>query len=176
MTMWRLKTAAPVIVVAVAALCIITLRMAYARLGPPLLVNYTDSEPKGLYWLQSPPRGPYHRGQTVAFPVPEPFRDLVAERRWLAAGLPLMKGIAALEGDVVCTNAREASINGQSIGPIFVVDSAGRPLPEIRGCYTIAPGYFLPFSDVVPRSFDGRYLGPQPLSAILGEVHSVWIF
>lgn len=176
MNVWRLKTAAPVVVVAIAAACIVTLRTAYGHLGPPLLVNYTDSEPKGLYWLQLHSESPYRRGQIVAFPVPKPFRSLVAQGRWLAAGLPLMKGIAALEGDVVCTNERQASINGKWRGPIFNVDSAGQPLPEIRGCYTLAPGYFLPFSDAIKRSFDGRYLGPQPLSEILGEVHSVWVF
>jgi type IV secretory pathway protease TraF len=76
----------------------------------------------------------------------------------------------------VCISDTQTIINGRIIGPVLSVDSAGRPLPRIRGCLRISPGYFLPLSTAVPNSFDGRYMGQQPLRAVLGEVHPLWIF
>ena len=162
--------------IAVIAVLVLVVRQVYSLLGPPLILNYTDSEPHGLYWLDAHRNHSYASGQLVVFPVPRLFETLIYGRGWLGPGLPLMKGIGAVEGDRVCTDDRHASVNGLAVGPIFAADSAGRPLPKIRGCYTVPAGYFVPFSAVIARSFDGRYMGPQPLDVIVGEVHPLWTF
>jgi conjugative transfer signal peptidase TraF len=164
------------ITLAVAAGIAVAIRTLYPLVGPPLLINYTDSEPKGLYWLEARPSAHYARGELVAFAVPEPFQGLIYGREWLAKGLPLMKGIGALEGDQVCIDDVHVSINGAIVGPVFAADSAGRALPKIRGCFKVGAGFFLPLSTLISRSFDGRYLGEEPLSEIRGTANPLWIF
>jgi len=172
----RLKSRKPLVLIAIAALFTAGVRLVYPLVGPPLVFNFTDSEPHGVYWKAPTRDGTFRRGQLVVFPVPAVFRSLVYGRGWAAPGLPMMKGIGALEGDQVCISDFQATINGSVVGPVVSVDSAGRPLPRIRGCITVSPGYFLSLSTHVPNSFDGRYMGQLPLSIIAGEVHPLWTF
>lgn len=172
----RVKTYTPFYVIAVVALVILSIRIVYPRIGPALIRNDTASEPRGFYWLEQHSSSNYKRGQLVAFPVPATFRSLVYGRHWLREGTPLMKQIGALEGDLVCIDHVQARVNGRLIGKIFEVDSQGRPLPELRGCFPILPGYFLPISTYIDNSFDGRYMGPQPLTSVIGELHPIWTF
>jgi conjugative transfer signal peptidase TraF len=166
----------PFLVIAVAGALIVLGRLAYPVLGPPLLINHTASEPRGLYWLEIHDSKSYARGQLVAMSTPPGFRTLIESRGWAPDGGSLLKGVAALEGDLVCTNDHEVTINGRRMGPISSMDSAGRPLPELRGCYSVPEGEFLPLSTLIPNSFDGRYMGPQPLWLIRGEAHRLWTF
>jgi len=172
----RVKTRAPFVVIAVAAFVILSVRIVYPRVGPPLIVNYTASEPRGVYWIERHASSDYRRGQTVVFPLPQNVHTMVYGRRWLNVGEPLIKGIGALEGDHVCIDDAQAHINEHLVGRVFPVDSLGRPMPAVRGCFTIAAGYFFPLSTLIEHSFDGRYIGPQPLNAILGELHPLWTF
>jgi type IV secretory pathway protease TraF len=98
------------------------------------------------------------------------------EDPWEQAGVPLLKAIGAVAGDVVCINDEAFSINGTPVGPVARVDGKGLPLPQLRGCFTIEAGYFLPVSGYSERSFDGRYMGPQPLSVIMGKATPLWTF
>jgi type IV secretory pathway protease TraF len=108
--------------------------------------------------------------------MPVAFRTLIASRGWAPEGVPLLKNVEALEGDQVCTDDHEISVNGRRVGPVSSVDSQGQPLPRIRGCYIVPAGEFLPLSTYIANSFDGRYMGPQPLSLIHGEAHRLWTF
>jgi conjugative transfer signal peptidase TraF len=173
---WRIKSTRAPLIVALAMGLLLTARLAYSMMGPPLVINLTDSEPHGLYWLDVHKSGQYRRGQLVAFPVPDAFRSLVYGRRWLLPGTPLMKGIAALQGDSVCVDDAHILINGQVVGPVFSRDSTGRAMPKLRGCFTVNAGFFLPLSTLIANSFDGRYMGQQPLTTVRGEVHRIWTF
>jgi len=161
-------------VIGVAALLVLSVRAAWSMWGPPLLINTTPSEPVGVYWVRT--SGTYARGMRVTFPVPLEYRRLVVERGWLEDGIPLIKHIGAVAGDRVCIEGDRAAINDTIVGPVYAQDSEGRPLPQLRGCLTVPPGYFLPLSTYIPNSFDGRYMGIQPLSAIAGEVIPAWTF
>lgn len=170
------RTRRPFVVIGIAALLVLAIRTALSTWAPPLLINTTASEPLGVYWVKHRPSGEYARGMRVVFPVPEKYQALVAERGWLAPGIPLIKHIGAVEGDRVCIQSDRAVINDVVAGPVSTHDSEGRPLPQLRGCLTVPPGYFLPLSTYIPNSFDGRYMGIQPLSAIVGEVIPAWTF
>ncbi|HXQ29453.1 MAG TPA: S26 family signal peptidase [Gemmatimonadales bacterium] len=170
------KTLRPFVVIGTAAVSVLAVRLAWAAWGPSLLINTTVSEPVGVYWVKHRTSAEYTRGMRVTFPVALAYQGLVVERGWLAPGIPLIKHIGALAGDCVCIGEDHAAINGAAVGPVFTIDSAGRPLPTLRGCLTVPSGYFLPLSTTIPNSFDGRYIGVQPLSAILGEAIPVWIF
>ena len=52
-----------------------------------------------------------------------------------------------------------------------MVDSKGEPMPQLARdvTYTVPEGEFLPVGDST-RSFDGRYTGTVPLSAIRSRV------
>lgn len=173
--MARIKSYRGFVVIGIAAAVIGAVRIAYEFFGPPLIIQYTPSEPKGVYWVELHPPEGYKRSDLVRLPVPTPFQKLVwVERQWVRHGDPLVKGVGALAGDEVCADDQVMKINGVVVGPIFTVDSLQRPMPVIRGCYTVSEGYFLPLSTYIEKSFDGRYIGEQPLSSITGKVHSVW--
>ena len=170
------RTRRPFVVIGVAASLVLAIRTAWATLGPPLLINTTASEPVGVYWVRHRNSGEYTRGMRVTFPVPQAYQALVVERGWLAPGVPLIKHVGAVAGDRVCIESDRAVINDVVAGPVSAHDSEGRRLPQLRGCLTVPPGYFLPLSTYIPNSFDGRYMGIQPLSAIVGEVIPAWTF
>ena len=159
-----------------AAIGVAAVSLAWRALGVPIVINPTVSEPQGFYRMVSHAAGDYRRGMTVVFPVPAPFRSLVYGRGWLKAGVPLMKNIGALAGDQVCVQDDHFEVNGRNLGPVSMVDRTGATLPHLRGCFQIADGYFFPISQYHERSFDGRYMGAQPLSAITGEARPLWTF
>jgi conjugative transfer signal peptidase TraF len=170
----RIRTKRPFIVIIVAGVLVLAVRIAWPVFGVPLLINTTASEPYGLYRIR--PRPEYGRGTLVLFPVPTSVESLVSERGWLARGLPLLKGVGAIPGDRVCVSDDSVTVNGERVGPVFDRDSAGRPLPVIRGCETVAISRFWPLSPYAAKSFDGRYMGAQPLAVIVGEAVPVWTF
>ena len=84
--------------------------------------------------------------------------------------------MVALAGDQVCIFDDHFEVNRRTLGPVYIVDSTGSPMPRIRGCFVIESGSFFPASTYNPRSFDGRYIGPQPLAAVKGEARALWTF
>lgn len=141
--------------------------------GLRLVYNATQSEPRGWY-LTTPARPPFTRGQLVVFPVPPYVAGLVAERGWLPPGVPLLKRVGAVAGDTVCVNAT-LRIRGEVVGPVLSVDTAGRPLPVSRkGCFTVAPGHVFPIGSTLPTSFDGRYFGEIPVHTVEATAVPLW--
>jgi hypothetical protein len=87
--------------------------------------------------------------------------------------VPILKQIAAGEGDVVCTRAGALSINGRWRAPVFVHDPRGATLPQWRGCRALLKGEFFVFSNRIPNSFDSRYYGPVKVDQIMGVFEPV---
>lgn len=171
----KLKNRTPLYVILAFAALVVLGPMAWRAFGPEWIINYTHSEPYGIYKL-SRRHGQLQRGQMVAFPVPRQLAEMVVERGYLNPGHPLMKSVGALSGDTVCLSDTELRINGRVIGPVFVVDSSGRSLPKVRGCRTVGPGEFFPLSTYTAKSFDGRYMDVQPIEAVIGTLEPVWTF
>jgi conjugative transfer signal peptidase TraF len=144
--------------------------------GPPLFINETPSEPTGIYRLVRHPQLDYRRGMYVIFPVPPDVQGLVYGRGWLKAGVPFLKEVLGVPGDTVCITATALRINDVPIGPVFVRDRNGQPLPQQRGCFMIPSGSFFPASQHLANSFDGRYFGALPFTVITGEAKRVWTF
>lgn len=155
-----------------AATFVLAVRLLWPALGVPLLINTTASEPRGIYRVAE--RSAYTRGMLVVLPVPASVATLVTDRGWLARGVPLIKGVGAVAGDRVCITDEAVMVNGNTVGPVYASDSNGRPLPVVRGCESVPAGEFWPLSAYALKSFDGRYMGAQPVSAILGEAVPVW--
>ncbi len=132
-----------------------------------LTYNASASMPVGLYEIRPVDRA-IARGDTIMICAPHDFAVVGAARKYLlpgscrAATAPLLKLVAAVEGDVVDLGDASIAVNGRCLrsGVTFVRDGFGRPLARVRrGRYRLrrhelwlwAPG---------PRSLDSRYFGP----------------
>lgn len=140
---------------------------------PPLLLlwNASASAPMGLYALRSGAR--IGRGDMVAAFAPARFRALASARGYLPAGVPLVKGIAALPGDEACACGAWLLVNGRLAARRLSADLRGRRIPWWHGCRRLRAGEYLLLSSK-RGSFDGRYFGPIGRSAILGKAVLLW--
>jgi conjugative transfer signal peptidase TraF len=134
--------------------------------------NLTPSLPRGLYWLV----GGAHpaRGDTVAFAVPAALRPSVVTRRYLPPGTGLLKIVVALAGDQVCLDGHTFAVGGRTIAAVQVIDSIGRQLEPARYCGAVPDGQAF-VATAAAMSFDSRYFGAVPLSA-LTVARPLWTF
>lgn len=138
---------------------------------PRLVWNVSASAPRGLY-LVGDGRS-LVVGDMVIARLPERWRLLAAERRYLPANVPLVKRVAARAGDRVCASGRLVLVNGRRIAERRAVDGAGRAMPWWRGCVLLDDdALFLLMDD--PASFDGRYFGPTIRGDIVGKARPLW--
>ena len=169
----RRRTANPArTVLGLLALCTCTTVLTCV-VASHLIWNRTASLPLGLY-VRSTETRPYE-GALVALRVPPTVRPLVHERRYLPDGSLLIKPVAAVAGDVVCTRRGILYINGEPFGRIFARDSAGRELPAYEGCGALAEGQVF-LASHQPASFDSRSFGPVDIHALQGTVTPLWTY
>ncbi|MBU6298608.1 MAG: S26 family signal peptidase [Alphaproteobacteria bacterium] len=141
----------------------------------PLLVwNATASAPVGLYRVI--PFAHVDRGNLVLAMAPIAVRTMAAERGYLPAGVPLVKHVAALFRDQVCTTGHEITINGRPVATRLSTDSHRRPLPHWQGCRMLARDEVFLLNAPVRDSFDSRYFGPIRISAVMGRLIPLWTF
>lgn len=140
---------------------------------PGVIWNTTSSAPIGLYALDR--LAPLRRGDLVAaLPPPELARALAA-RGVLPPGVPLIKPVAALGGQVACRLGDRVSVDGVSLAIALRHDRQGVPLPIWQGCRRLGPTEVLLLNPARTDSFDGRYFGPLATSTIWGRVRPVWV-
>jgi len=156
---------------AIAALGVIA-PMAWRPL-PRLIWNASASVPIGLYVVR--PAAPLRLGELVAVTPPPTLAELFARRRYLPQGVPLLKHIAALPGQILCRKGVTVTVDGATLGRALPHDRLGRPLPTWRGCFAIPPGQVFLLNRRPPDSLDGRYFGALSVSAIIGRADPLWI-
>ena len=150
------------------------LAAAHLTLSGRLLINYTPSIPRGLYWIT--PSGPPRVGELVAFPIPESVRDLMYSRQYVHRSIRLLaKPVLAVAGDDVCVRGGCLHVNGAPHGTILDVDPAGRALPHYDHCGVLSPGQLYVATEH-ERSFDSRYFGPIDSSRVLGTLSPLVTF
>jgi type IV secretory pathway protease TraF len=98
----------------------------------------------------------------------QPWRDLAAARGYLSPDAWLIKPVVALAGDRVCRLNGKITINGRLAAVAQPEDKKGRALPEWEGCKTLAEGEVFLLSST-GGSFDGRYFGVTPRSALIAN-------
>jgi conjugative transfer signal peptidase TraF len=147
---------------------------ASAALHPPprLIWNASASVPVGLYWRAAEPV--IRRGDLVLAKLPEPMRQLAAERGYLPANVPLVKRVAAVPGDRICEIGTDIWINGRIAARRLAVDRRGRVLPVWNFCGELPGGMVFLLVTGVPDSFDGRYFGPIEMRRIVGRLVPLW--
>jgi len=143
-----------------------------AKPAPVYIWNASESVPIGLYRLHR--TGRLSVTQLVAVQSPEPLATLLADRRYLPRGIPLLKRVLALPGQTVCRDQLAITVDKIELGAARVHDSRGRPLPVWQGCRVIADGEVFLMNWRSADSLDGRYFGVLPASAIIGTAEPLW--
>ena len=159
-----------------AAVSVATMATASVLVGhrPYLVLNTSDSAPRGVYWLHHDVRErTLSVGEWVIFGPPEPVRELMRERDYLRGATTLLKPIAALPGDQVCTDKRRVTVAGVPFGDVRPADNQGRPLPWYRHCAAVPAGHLFVLSRK-KGSFDSRYFGPLPLQSVIARATPLW--
>lgn len=140
---------------------------------PVLLVwNASASAPLGLYRVEH--QAAARRGDIVIAWAPGPARALASARRYLPATVPLVKPVAAVEGDRVCALESRILLNGRALATRRRTDPSGRPMPWWEGCRRLGRGELFLLSGNVPEAFDGRYFGIVPASLVIGRARLLW--
>ena len=147
-----------------------------------LCINLVSaSMPRGAFLLL-PPGQP--RPRLVLLCLPPDLADLGRQRDYLGLGTcpggtpALLKPAVAFAGDRVSVGADGVRVNDELLprSAPLAHDREGRPLTvRWRGPAVLPPGTFFALSTYTERSWDGRYWGPLPTSAIRARAVPLWI-
>jgi len=140
--------------------------------APRLVWNASASAPVGLWRIH--PDARLRTGDMVLAHTPVSVRALAAHRHYIPSNVPLVKRIAARDGDDVCALGALIFVNGRPVAERLGRDSRDRPLPWWQGCEMLRGGRLLLLMDR-PDSFDGRYFGPVDEDAIIGKATPLWL-
>ena len=146
--------------------------IAAATLGhkrPILVWNTSASVPIGLYITLSRPA---HIGDYVLIRLSGAMQALAERRRYIAK-TPLLKRVAAMEGDRVCRRGRMVRIAGWRSVIVLGFDREGRQLPVWQGCHRLQSGQVFVVG-THSESFDSRYFGPLHVKHVIGTAIPVW--
>ncbi|WP_031555677.1 S26 family signal peptidase [Parvularcula oceani] len=143
---------------------------------PRLVYNGSRSVPIGWYVVSQKPR--YEHDDLVLAEPPPAFARLIERRGYLPSDVPLIKRVAALDGDTVCTSddALEVQLGTGETTTVrsLSMDRSGWVMPRWEGCRTLAAGEVLLLLSDTDRSLDGRYFGPVPITSIRGEARPLF--
>jgi conjugative transfer signal peptidase TraF len=140
---------------------------------PRLVWNASASAPIGLYAVS--PGAALERGDMVVAWPPVDARQLAASRRYVPSNVPLVKRVAGIAGDTICTVDREVTLNGRTVAARRAADAAGRELPAWQGCIRLGPGMVFLLMSETPDSFDGRYFGATLAQDVIGKATPLWL-
>ena len=158
---------------AVTALAVIGIAAASAVDWPMKLIwNATASAPIGFYTVE--PADALDVPELVAVMPPEPLAAFMAERGYIAGGIPLLKRVVGLSGQRVCRNGSTVTVDGIEMGEALERDSLGRDLPIWQGCRVIGDDQLFLMNWEVRDSLDGRYFGPIPAASVIGRAVPLW--
>ncbi len=162
------------LVALVGVLLMLTVLQVVSTKAKPYYLNVSHSVPLGIYRIIPPKK--IGTGDLVVFDPPQGVRSYVYGRSWLPVGWPLIKYVGAGQGDTYAIQGGSFKINDKYIGPVYERDSDGKALPNRGGRFIVERNSFLPVSTHINNSFDGRYFGTVPLSAIRGKLKPIWTF
>ena len=95
----------------------------------------------------------------MAFNLPKNEQLFAEERGYIGPGWPLLKRVAAQEGDQICLLNNELFINGKLRAAVRKTDSSGRNLQEISLCRVLVANENFLLGDFLEQSYDSRYFG-----------------
>lgn len=141
--------------------------------APPRYIwNASNSVPVGLYRLQ--PVTTLAVTELVAIQPPDLLAAFLDLNGYLPIGVPMLKRVMALPGQTICRYGLTIVVDGIDVGQAQERDRRGRPLPVWQGCRVMADGNVFVMNWQSADSFDSRYFGPLPASAVIGRAVPVW--
>jgi len=147
---------------------------ASAFLDPPPALIWNASASVRIGFFTVHPANALEIADLVAIAPPEPLAGYLAERGYLPRGVPMLKRVLALPGQQVCRHEMTITVDGIDMGAALERDSAGRELPAWHGCRIIARDELFLMNWQSADSFDGRYVGPLPVTTIIGRALPLW--
>ena len=139
---------------------------------PRYIWNASNSVPIGLYRVA--PAGKLSVTELVAVQPPDPLAAFLDLNDYLPYGVPMLKRIVALPGQVVCRTGLIITVDNLEMGQARARDHRNRPLPAWQGCRIIGEGDVFVMNWQSEDSLDSRYFGSLPASAVIGRVVPVW--
>lgn len=161
--------------IGLAALCasFVTRMSAHERVF--VVYNPTDSVPRGWYRVSSIDNvTSLHVGSIVLARLPAGVAAFAGQRGYLPNGVPILKRVGAVAPQAVCVRGRTVLVDGEVVATARTHDGAHRPLQTWTQCRSLAEGELFLLSRMNPASFDSRYFGPIPASAVLGVARPLW--
>jgi conjugative transfer signal peptidase TraF len=143
------------------------------RPTPKLIWNASASVPIGLYVVR--PAGALRVAELVVVRPPQELARFLAARGYLPQGVPLLKRVAAIPGQIVCRDKLAMTVDGATVGDALERDRLGRPLPVWQGCHAVPAGEVFLLNRQSEDSFDGRYFGSLPATTVIGRAEPLWI-
>jgi conjugative transfer signal peptidase TraF len=143
------------------------------RPTPKLIWNASASVPIGLYAVQ--PAGVLSVAELVVVRPPEGLARFLGARGYLPRGVPLLKCVGAVPGQIICRDKLTITVDGVTVGDALERDRLGRPLPVWQGCRAVPAGEVFLMNRQSGDSFDGRYFGSLPATAVVGRAEPLWI-
>jgi conjugative transfer signal peptidase TraF len=140
--------------------------------APAYIWNASNSVPVGLYRLR--PAGRLAVTDLVAVRPPEPLATFLDLNGYLPIGVPMLKRVLALPGQMVCRKRLTISVDGIDMGDALSRDSRGRPLPVWQGCHAVGADELFLMNWQSEDSLDGRYFGFVSNSSVIGKALPVW--
>lgn len=147
----------------------VTAIIAAAYVKPPirLVYNASDSAPRGWYLVV--PAAHFRVGEYVVARLPNDTSTLAAKRGYLARSVPILKRVAALNGQRVCIRNAIVYVDGAAVARTRDVDGKGRPLTPWQHCEVLGVDELFLLNVTNPGSFDSRYFGPLDASFVRGR-------
>ena len=154
------------------SVAVVLLLSTIGGVPPRYIWNASSSVPIGLYRLQ--PATTLAVTELVAIQPPDLLAAFLDLNGYLPIGVPMLKRVLALPGQTICRDGLTIAVDGIDVGQAQERDGRGRPLPVWHGCRLIADGDVFVMNWQSTDSFDGRYFGPLPASAVIGRAVPVW--
>lgn len=132
-----------------------------------LYLSVSDSLARGLYIVIP---GNIRTGDYVAYEIPPNVRQYADAHGWEGIPNVFIKKVGATEGMEYHVDGDGRFFAGNRyIGTVLDNDSKGQKMSCRKGMHKVPEGEFLPIG-THGRSFDGRYTGTVPVSAIRSRV------
>ena len=140
--------------------------------APKLIWNASASVPIGLYRIER--NSAAASGELVAVRPSAALARYMDARRYVEAGVLLVKPIAAENGATVCRRGLSVSIDGHALATALPRDRLGRSLPVWSGCRRLGADDLFLIAPAHRDSFDSRYFGPIERRQIVGRAVPLW--
>ena len=160
-----------ILTISIAAVSAIAIT-AMATMPIRVIWNASASVPVGLYAVQDVDQ--IRVGDLLAATPPPQIEEFLADGRYVPAGVPLIKHVAALQDQTICRIENTITVDLRVVGQARKRDGKDRPLPYWQGCLTLASQQIFLMNTAVPDSLDERYFGPFYKNDIVGRAVPIW--